>query len=68
MIHYSIFEVLETAGITAEKARLAGRSLTADERELLLQARQMGHLQGLSAQMMNAIEMEGAKSVQAVSK
>jgi hypothetical protein len=64
MIHYSIFEVLETAGKTAEKARLAGRSLTADERTLIDQARQLGHLQGLSAQMMNTIEMEGAKELQ----
>lgn len=54
---------LQLIGGICEAARILGRSLTADQRNTILSVREKACILGMSVNMQNTIEMEGAAIV-----
>lgn len=59
---------LHRNGIIAERARRAGRSLTAVERNIILCGRDLARAQGFTPHLINALEMEGERNMDIVSE
>jgi hypothetical protein len=63
-----VSDYLRRAGVVAERARRAGRSLSRDERNIIVGARMLAFQKGATKEQVNAIEMDGERDIHAVLK